>query len=137
MNRRDLQDLSRTRLKEAKALLRMRYPDGAYYLAGYAVECALKACIAKATLRYDFPERKRVDDSHTHNLEKLMKLANLEEAWSEQAERDSAFRSNWDLVKVWSEQSRYGKHDSAKARALVTAVNDRQHGVMVWIRRRW
>jgi HEPN domain-containing protein len=24
---------------------------GAYYLAGYAVECALKACIAKKTAR--------------------------------------------------------------------------------------
>ena len=74
VNRRDLQDLSRTTLNEAKALLRMRYPDGAYYLAGYAVEGALKAFIAKAILRHDFPERKRVDDSHTHNLEKLMKL---------------------------------------------------------------
>jgi HEPN domain-containing protein len=137
VNRRDLHDLSRTRLNEAKALLRMKYPDGAYYLAGYAVECALKACIAKTTLRYDFPDKKKVGDSHTHSLENLMKLANLEEARLEQAQKDSVFRTNWDLVKVWSEQSRYGKHDSAKARALVTAVNDRQHGVMVWIRRRW
>jgi hypothetical protein len=115
----------------------MKYPDGAYYLAGYAVECALKACIAKATLRHDFPERKRVEDSHTHNLEKLVKLANLEEARLEQAERDAVFRNNWELVKAWTEQSRYVKHETAKAKALVGAVNDRQHGVMVWIRQRW
>lgn len=32
--------------------------DGAYYLSGYAVEWALKACIAKNVKRYDFPDRK-------------------------------------------------------------------------------
>jgi HEPN domain-containing protein len=47
VNRNGLQDLSKVRLKEATALLNLRMYDGAYYLAGYAVECALKACIAK------------------------------------------------------------------------------------------
>src|SRR5438094_3909647 len=28
---------------------------GAFYLGGLAIECALKACIAKKTKRYDFP----------------------------------------------------------------------------------
>jgi HEPN domain-containing protein len=49
VDRQDLQELSRVRLKEATALLKLGLFDGAYYLAGYAVECALKACIAKAT----------------------------------------------------------------------------------------
>ena len=35
------------RLVEAKALLDQGMWDGAYYLAGYAVELALKACIIK------------------------------------------------------------------------------------------
>ena len=38
MNRKDFQELSRIRLKEAKALLDLGLWDGAYYLAGYAVE---------------------------------------------------------------------------------------------------
>ena len=33
VNRRELQDLARIRLSEAKALLRAGFPDGAYYLA--------------------------------------------------------------------------------------------------------
>jgi HEPN domain-containing protein len=57
INRKGLQDLSKLRLNEAEALLRSNHPDGAYYLAGYAVECALKACISKRTQRYDFPDR--------------------------------------------------------------------------------
>jgi len=57
VNRRDLQALSRIRLTEAKALLRLGHYDGAYYLAGYAAECALKACIAKLTCGTNFRTR--------------------------------------------------------------------------------
>jgi len=39
VDRRDLQELSKVRLKEARALLDFGLYDGAYYLAGYAVEC--------------------------------------------------------------------------------------------------
>jgi len=53
MNRTELQRLSRIRIKEAKFLLDGGCYNGAYYLAGYAVECALKACIAKQTHRHD------------------------------------------------------------------------------------
>jgi HEPN domain-containing protein len=58
VDRKGLQELSNVRLKEAKALLKVGMADGAYYLAGYAVECALKACIAKETRRYDFPDKR-------------------------------------------------------------------------------
>lgn len=79
MNRSDLQALARVRLAEAQALVRAARPDGAYYLAGYAVECALKACIARQTQRYEFPDKKIVDASYTHNLKELVRVANLED----------------------------------------------------------
>jgi HEPN domain len=72
MDRRGLQELSRVRLKEATALLHIGLFDGAYYLAGYAVECALKACIAKETQRGEFPDKDRVISSHTHKLLNLV-----------------------------------------------------------------
>ena len=46
VNRWEFRELATLRLAEAKALLDAGLPDGAYYLAGYAVECGLKACIA-------------------------------------------------------------------------------------------
>jgi HEPN domain-containing protein len=49
MNRTDLQQLAELRIKEARILLDGDSYSGAYYLAGYAIECALKACIAKRT----------------------------------------------------------------------------------------
>ena len=112
-------------------------PDGAYYLAGYAVECALKACIARGTQRYEFPDRKRVDASYTHNLKDLTALANLEVAQREEAKRDALFRNHWDLAQRWSEHSRYERHESEAARKLVDAIGDRKHGVLAWLKRHW
>jgi HEPN domain-containing protein len=135
VNRQDLQSLARTRLAEAKALLRADRSDGAYYLAGYAVECALKACIANATKRYDFPEKKSVDSSFTHNSRDLVNAAKLELARLEEAKRDPIFRNYWDRVQEWSEQSRYGRFGSESASSLLKAIGDQTHGVMAWIKR--
>jgi hypothetical protein len=129
--------LARVRLAEARALLSADLPDGAYYLAGYAVECALKACIAKGTQRYDFPEKQSVVNSHTHNLKELIKVANLEVARLEYARSDLAFSKNWDLVQQWSEQSRYRRNGPNTAKALVEAVGNGKHGVIAWIKRHW
>jgi len=137
MDRRDLQGLAKVRLKEARVLLRAGLSDGAYYLAGYTVECALKACIAKGTQRHEFPEKKKVESSHSHNLRELIKVAGLEEARIEQAGRSPEFRANWDVVQSWSEQSRYRKHPPDAARGLLNAIGDRRHGVISWIRLHW
>ncbi len=49
MNRTVLQLLTEDRLKDAGVLLANGRYGAAYHLAGYAVECALKACFAKLT----------------------------------------------------------------------------------------
>jgi hypothetical protein len=107
-------------------------PDCAYYLAGYSVECALKACIAKATQRYEFPEKKRVNASHTHDVGELVKVAELQDELLAAAKADPLFRKHWNDVQEWSEQSRYDKHSVQGARALIEAVGDRNHGVLKW-----
>jgi HEPN domain-containing protein len=137
VDRRGLQTLSRIRLREAKALLGLGLHDGAYYLAGYAVECALKACIAKQTHRYEFPEKGRVDASYTHNLKELTKVANLEASLLERAKDDEEFDENWELLRRWSERSRYTRHTPEDAEALVAAAANRYHGIVPWIRQHW
>jgi HEPN domain-containing protein len=137
VDRKDLQELSRIRLKEATALLNLALFDGAYYLAGYAVECALKACIAKRTQRCEFPDKKRVDLSHTHNLRDLFRVAGLDKACLEQAGKDPDFGRNWDAVQLWSEQSRYQRNGRESAQLLLNAVGDRRHGVISWIKLHW
>lgn len=137
MNRKDLQILARTRLREAKALLTLGLNDGAFYLAGYSVECALKACIAKATQKHEFPDRRKAEASHTHSLKDLVRVAGLERECLEQAKIDLEFRNKWNLVQSWSEQSRYSKHDQNIAKALIDAIDNRHHGVLAWVKRYW
>ncbi|MCU1238774.1 MAG: hypothetical protein JWP63_6741 [Candidatus Solibacter sp.] len=137
VDRKELQELSKIRLQEASALLKLGLFDGAYYLAGYAVECALKACIAKGTQRFDFPDRKRVESSYSHNLRELIKVAGLDEARLQHAERNPNFGSNWDAVVAWFEQSRYRRHLSETAELMLTAVGDKRHGVISWIKLQW
>lgn len=137
MDRKDLQALSRIRMNEAKGLLSLGLYDGADYLAGYAVECALKACIAKETKRHEFPDKRRADSSHTHSLSDLVRFANLDTSRQELAGRDLEFKENWDTVKLWSEQSRYRRHNSQAAQDVVEAVCNRRHGIVAWIKLHW
>jgi hypothetical protein len=107
MNRSDLQRLSRLRVNEARALLKEGYYSGAYYLLGYAVECALKSCITKQIKRFDFPDRKLVMDSYTHDLEKLLGVSGLKDGLQNAIRVQPALGINWAIVKDWSEQTRY------------------------------
>ncbi len=78
MNRGDLQRLSNARIREAKILFAAEEYSGAYYLAGYAIECALKACFARGVKRYDFPDRNGAGKVFTHRLQELVKIAELD-----------------------------------------------------------
>jgi HEPN domain-containing protein len=76
VNRNDFQKLAALRLKEARVLFDAGCWEGAYYLAGHAIECAIKARIAKQTKKFDFPARQdRENDCYTHDFKKLIRLA--------------------------------------------------------------
>lgn len=137
MNRTDLQKLSDTRVREARALYKAGEYSGAYYLAGYAVECALKSCIAKGVQRFDFPDKDRVLKSYSHKLSDLATLARLDSDLSVAAEDNSRLGASWDLVKNWSEQSRYTIWTRNDAEAIINAIVRRNDGVLPWIKRRW
>lgn len=137
MYRADFQRLARLRLREARALLKLGLYDGAYYLAGYSVECAFKACIAKKTQRFEFPDKDIVRNSYTHNLTDLLAIAGLQAEHNKEIETDDRFALNWALVKGWSETSRYETGIGWKAQTLYEAISDRTHGVLKWLKEYW
>jgi HEPN domain-containing protein len=135
ITRRDFQQLARMQLRAARSLLNARQWQAAYHIAGFAVECALKACIAKRIRRYDFPP-KETRDIYTHDVSKLVQVATLDLKSEVAASR--AFETNWAIVKDWSPESRYDTTVSQQlARDLYRAITGRQNGVMRWIRGRW
>jgi HEPN domain-containing protein len=136
MKRNDLRSLASLRLKEAKVLLKARHWEGAYYLAGYAIELAFKAVIAKQTERHEFPDKARVLDSYSHSWSKLVDVAKLEGPLNEQR-KSRLFDSYWQTVRNWSVDSRYLHPTDAEARQLVKAISDPSNGVLKWLKQHW
>src|SRR6266496_433847 len=71
----DLEALAETRLQDAIFLLNGGRASSAYYLAGYAIELALKACVAKTFQSNAIPDKAFVNEIYTHSLEKLLGTA--------------------------------------------------------------
>lgn len=138
MNKAEVQWLAGERLREARALLGVRCWSGAYYLAGYAVECGLKACIIKWLMATDqFPERKFSEQCWTHDIERLVFLAGLKAKRDADALADPMLGAHWGTVREWTEASRYARATKTMAEALYNAIAEKKRGVFAWIKSHW
>ena len=137
MNRADFQRIARLRAQEAKTLLEAGHYPGAFYLIGYAVECALKSRVATQTRRFDFPDKGLANAVFTHDLEKLVKLAGLAPDFERDRQANPALELNWAVAKDWSEEARYDAGVSERqAQDLYSACTGR-NGILPWVKRRW
>lgn len=138
MNKADLEKLADIRVLEADVLLEYEAYQGAYYLAGYALECAIKACIAKQVRQYDFPNKELTQKSHQHKLTDLLGVAGLKQKLKEKEEADLDFKLNWAVAKDWVVESRYEcTIEESKARDLYRAVTDESSGILAWLKTFW
>ncbi len=138
MNRLTFQQLAENRLLDAKALFEAGRFDAAYYQAGYVVECALKACIAKKTREHDFPP-KDAGKYYTHDLKVLFEGADLV-GFQQDLKPDTPLRRYWSLVTTWNEQVRYqprGIEAKKLANDMLLAVTDEEHGVLQCLSKYW
>lgn len=78
-----------------------------------------------------FPDKKLAENFYKHELTLLRKLAGLDGAM----DADAAASPHWDIVKDWSEQTRYsiGKQEQ-EAKNLYDAI---EKGVLPWIKAHW
>jgi hypothetical protein len=139
VNRSHFQKLAKERSGDAKSLLADKRWSGAYYIAGYAIECALKACILALVEKSGmiFEDRKFAEKCWTHDLGDLMRLAALHESLSLERKPNPGLWQNWVVVKDWSEVSRYEDTHHNKAKKLYRAVSGNTSGVLPWIMSRW
>lgn len=137
--RSEFQVLADLRAAEADALLARGMWDGAYYLAGYAVECALKARVARLTAADEFPPHHDVvrREYYIHDLGQLVRTARLDADRLAEVGRNPTFGQNWGVVTRWKEDSRYDRKTETQARELCEAVTDPTTGVLPWIKRYW
>ena len=135
MTRADWEKLTDMRIREAKILLDAGEWDGAYHLAGYAVECALKVCIIKRLNTSDlWPPKQFTVDCYTHDLQLLIRLADLEVAIN----GAGPVTGLWGQVANWGELSRY-EHGKTliDVQQFYNAITDPKDGVLQWIKARW
>lgn len=105
-------ELAKMRLLDAKVLLKGNRNLGAVYLAGYAVECALKWAI---TERYETPCLAK--ELEIHDLDKLLKASGLDPYMAVDDKIRPLFSA---LTDGWGPQGRYsGKHLSAVEASLL------------------
>jgi HEPN domain-containing protein len=140
LNRQELQRLTDERVADAEALLAAQRWSGAYYMAGYAVECALKACILayiESHIEVVFGVRKYVEDCWTHDIRKLVKQAALEGKLDTDTAHNGGLQRNWQAVKDWTERSRYEAKGRQDAEELLAAITDTADGVLPWLKSLW
>jgi hypothetical protein len=134
--RKDFKILARLRAGDARILASHGHQQGAYYLAGYAIECALKACIAKKTRRSEFPPHPlELRNIYTHDLNVLLKTAGLEKQLEKDMKSNPKLAANWNTVKDWNQDSRYSSAglNGSDLHKAITGGN----GVLSWIRKHW
>jgi hypothetical protein len=140
VTRSDWRRTAESRLRDAAALLKARRWSAAYYLAGYAVECGLKACVAvyvKKHLAVIFEDRRFSEKCWPHHLRDLFNLAGLDARWEADMAAIPALRKNWEVVKIWRETARYQRKTRSEAEVLYQAITDPTNGVLPWIRNHW
>ncbi len=131
-SRADFEQLMDLRMREAKLLLDHQNWDGSYYLAGYAVEFALKVCIISRLMQTNScPDKAFVGTFYQHNLTSLCKLAELDVEMT----KDPAVNVQWSIVQEWSEQNRY---EIGKSEQVATDMYEAiERGVLPWVKSRW
>jgi hypothetical protein len=140
VDRADCQRLTNDRITDAKALLAARRWAAAYYMAGYAVECALKSCVLArlaSEVELIFEDRRYSEKCWTHDLAQLVALAGLTDQLEADTAADPDLLVYWDTVKDWSESSRYERTPKTAAEDLYNAITDKKHGILPWIKQRW
>lgn len=138
ITRDDFQTHADAKLDEAEVLLNAGRWSGALYLAGYAVELAIKACIIKKLMATDaFPDKEFSRKCYTHELKELFKQAGLTAAFGAALAADTQLNSNWLAVSEWSEAYRYERADEVETRTLLGAISHPVHGVLTWVKTYW
>ena len=134
----ELRELVEIRIREAQALASVGLPCGAYYLAGYAVELALKVRIAESVGRCEFPNASLAHAAYRHDLKKLLHVAGLFEEYMQAERTIEGFSERWETVLRWSETSRYNESVSlSDAICLIEAISNPSSGAISWIRQYW
>lgn len=137
LKRADLRAIAQSKIDDANTLFGAGRFSNAYYLAGYAIEIGLKACIAAQVSAETIPDKAFLRGVLSHQFPALIGLAGMAGPLKEQQDTNAVFASNWAIVNEWSPDCRYETRDSMSAQVMIHAVLDPNSGVLQWIKAHW
>jgi hypothetical protein len=137
-------DLVTDRVADAETLLLSNRWQGAYYLAGYAIETALKVCVLQRLQREPTVILEEGDrylrEVRSHNLLELLKRAGLAKqvagGWGPDS-NDTNVLLQWVDMVEWNEGARYRRDvTEGQARAICQSILGLAE-LLTWIKSRW
>jgi hypothetical protein len=137
LKRSDLKALAVSKIEDATHLISIGSYSNGYYLAGYSIELALKACIARQIAAETIPDKAFINSVYVHNLKSLIGSAGLNAALKEAEDKDPNFAANWAIVSEWTPEVRYETIEAFSAQLLSSAITDPKSGVLQWIKAHW
>ncbi len=145
----DIKTLAYQRLAEAKSLLSANYPDGSFYLTGYAVELMLKWKICKlfGIDNLFSNDQSSVSDIgngvsdlrkliRTHDLLALLLYSGLKSKFDTQKiDKPMLMQVNSLLMTCWKETVRYQPCGSVETSVMVRLLTllEQENGFLKWI----
>jgi len=136
-SRNQLQEKAEHKLRIIKGHFREKEYDDVAENSGYVIEFGLKAAICKHECTETYPDDKKY---FVHNLEKLMRMANLSDSFELKKSTSADFFANWSLISKWSPEFRYqpiGMHDKNYAIQIINAIDNKSEGVFPWVKMNW
>ena len=105
---------------------------------GTQLNVRLRRVLQKKTKRYDFPDKDVANKVWTHDLQKLLNLADLNIDLDKDVKHNKTLEINWAVIKDWSESIRYDQSISeSQAKDFLSACSARNNGILNWIKKRW
>lgn len=141
VNKEKLKKIASSRLKEAKYLYKVGLYDGAVYLAGYVIEIALKVLICKNLKIDEYPdEGKNKDVFISHDFDRLLIFSGLSKKINAKNRRNKKLFENWSVLTQWRPEGRYspiGTYKKNNAKDFLKALEDKENGLFVYIKKIW
>ncbi len=146
-NHKQLKLIANARLRSANFLIKAGDWDGAVYMMGYVLECALKAAACKALRLGEYPENKKTH-SHfmTHSLDQLLVLSGMSdlfnilasnEVFKNWSEFTQEFQGEWPRMRY--DLNRQQSFDEIKTKKLYNNLVSTNEGILSVItkKKRW
>jgi len=129
-----LEKLGRSRLQEARSLLENKHYSASVYLAGYAVECFLKAAICKA-----IDSEKMPATFMSHDLDALLLYTGLKRSMQNEKKVYDNFLKIQGIWKIegtpslrYKDPSIYKERD---AQSFLDLIDGDSHVVFTWLKK--